>query len=565
MASDFLADSVKARARDLLALRQRAIYQRTDRLFAGLLIFEWLLAIAFALLITPRTWIGETSSPHLHIAAALVLGATLISLPLWLVRNRPGQPETRHAIACAQMLMSSLLIHTSGGRIETHFHIFGSLAFLGFYRDWKVFVPATLVIVIDHWLRGSFYPLSVFGVAEQGAWRWLEHAAWILFCDFFLIHSALQSQAEMRQLAEHEAFLEANNLARLQAEKERFRLAFENAPIGMALLTPDGRFQSVNEVMSQLVGHSPAELQTMQIDQLLESGWEMPVATRELRLSRKDGQGVWVLCSLSRCAEFSIAHIVDLSQRKQAEQAVQQAKKIESVGLLAGGIAHEINTPIQYIGDNLRFLQESLHGIQPGFMTDSLAEEISESIEHSLQGVARVATIVRLMKDYSQTGGREMRPANLNELIENALIISRNEWEYVAEVKTDLQSDLPEPTCDRGEMGQVILNLLINASHANQEKYAGTGELGSILIRTRGHGPEVEIQIQDSGTGIPDQFRERIFDPFFTTKEIGRGTGQGLAVAQAAVLRHKGRLQLESEYGKGSTFSIYLPTMTAAV
>ncbi|MBS2038946.1 PAS domain S-box protein [bacterium] len=567
-----LAESDRARAAELLAMRQRTIYERTDRLFAGLLIFEWLLAIVFALLISPHTWIGETSSLHIHVLAAVFLGALLVSFPLWLVRNQPGHSATRNAVACAQMLMSSLLIHTSGGRIETHFHIFGSLAFLGFYRDWKVFVPATLVIVTDHWLRGTFYPLSVFGVAEQGSWRWLEHGAWIVFCDFFLIQSALQSQAEMRQIAEHEAQLESNNLAQLRAERERFRLAFENAPIGMALLSPNGRFESVNEVMSDLVGYGPDELKGMQMEQLLEAGAEIRAESREFRLSRKGGQGIWVLGSLSRCAEFSIAQIVDLSQRKQAEQALQQAQKLESVGLLAGGIAHEINTPIQYIGDNLRFLRDSFQELQPVLVAHSgaepaslLGEEIPESIEHSLQGVARVASIVRSMKDYSQTGGREMLPANVNELIENALIISRSEWECVARVETDLQDDLPEPSCDRGEMGQVILNLLINASHANQEKYAGTGELGSISIRTRGLGPEVEIRIQDSGTGIPLHLRERIFEPFFTTKEVGRGTGQGLAVAQAAILRHKGRLQLDSEPGEGSVFSIYLPTLKAEV
>lgn len=560
---------VKARAEELLALRQLSLYTRTDRLFARLLIFEWALAVVFALVISPRTWIGATSAPHIHLLASIFLGGLLVSLPLWLVKSQPGQASTRYAIACAQMLMSSLLIHTSGGRIETHFHIFGSLAFLGFYRDWKVFVPATTVIVLDHGIRGLFYPLSVFGVVEQGSWRWLEHAAWIVFCDYFLVKSALQSQAEMAQIADHEARLEADNLAQLLAEKERFRLAYENAPIGMALLAPDGRFLSANEVMLNLLGYSAEDLQNLQIDQLLESASEVLQDTRELRLRKNGGEWVWVLFSLSRCAEFSIAQVVDLSRRRKAEQALQQAQKLESVGMLAAGIAHEINTPIQYISDNLRFLSGSFQELEPLLKeqtTDetasALSSEIPQAIEHSLEGVARVASIVRSMKDYSQVGEREMLPANVNHLIQNALIISRNEWEYVAEVKTELQSDLPEPTCDRGELGQVILSLLINASQANHEKYAGTGVLGQITIRTRDLGSEVEIQIQDTGTGIPEHLQERVFEPFFTTREVGKGTGQGLAVAQAAVTRHRGRIQLQSVHGEGSTFSIHLPTAT---
>lgn len=563
----------RERAHFLLAEHQHNVHSRTDRLFARLLLFEWVWLIAFALLVSPKTWIGATSSPHIHLLAAFLLGGLVVSLPVYMVRFHPGEPATRYGIACAQMLMSSLLIHVSGGRIETHFHIFGSLAFLGFYRDWKVFVPATLVIATDHCLRGWLYPLSVFGVVEQGSWRWLEHAAWVLFCDFFLVQSALQSQAEMGRIAVQQASLEAHNLARLRAEKERFRMAFENAPIGMALLDPAGLFLRTNAVLCSMLGYSQSEMRLLNLEAMLEGEVLPGEASQEIRLQRKDGEWIWILFSQSRCADFSIAQLVDLSERKQTELALRQAQKLESVGLLAGGIAHEINTPIQYIGDNLRFLQESFVELEPLLRGSSIPEadcdylrdEIPLAIHHSLEGVDRVAGIVRSMKEYSHAGTREMRPANLNHLIENALVMARNEWKYVAEVKKDFQSDLPEVACDRGEIGQVLLNLVVNASHAIQEKVAGTNEQGAITIQTRAQACGVEVQVRDTGAGIEEHLRSRIFEPFFTTKEVGKGTGQGLAIAQAVVLRHGGRLEVDSEWGQGTTFSLYLPNALAEV
>ncbi|MFN8610661.1 MAG: ATP-binding protein [Vulcanimicrobiota bacterium] len=561
------------RARGLLSERQQEIHRRTDRLFGRLLAFEWLWAVVSALLVSPRTWIGDSSSPHIHLIMSVLLGGVIISLPQYLIRHRPGEPVTRYTIACAQMLISSLLIHTSGGRIETHFHIFGSLAFLGFYRDWKVFLPATLVVIVDHWLRGWLYPMSVFGVAEQASWRWLEHTSWVLFCDFFLIHSARQSQLEMCQLAIQQARLEAHNLAQLQAEQEHFRLAFENAPIGMALLDSRGSFMRVNEVTQQILGYSPGELNSLKLNELMEAEVEPGGVAREVRLRRGNGEWVWVLLSLSCCAQLSIAQMVDLSQRKRTEKALQQAQKLESVGLLARGIAHEINTPIQYIGDNLRFLKESLEELGPLLNGNPvnlpdlnfLKQEIPQAIDHSLEGVERVSKIVRSMREYSQAGPAEMGGANLNHLIENALTISRNEWKYVAEVDVQFESDLPEVRCDRAELGRVILHLLVNAADSITEKYAHTGKTGHILIKTQSQGEGVIIRIQDDGIGIPPALRQKIFEPFFTTKEVGKGTGQGLAIAQAAVIRHGGRLEVESEPGAGATFSIHIPRQSSEV
>src|SRR3954470_15067746 len=165
---------------------QQAIHKRTDRMFAGLMVIQWLAGVAAAYWISPTTWSGTTSQTHLHVWAALLLGGAISSLPIALALWRPGYFSTRYTVAVAQMLMGALLIHVMGGRIETHFHVFGSLAFLSFYRDWQVLVPATVFVAADHLIRGLFWPESVFGVVTPNNWRWLEHAGWVLFEDLWL-------------------------------------------------------------------------------------------------------------------------------------------------------------------------------------------------------------------------------------------------------------------------------------------------------------------------------------------------------------------------------------------
>jgi two-component system, sensor histidine kinase and response regulator len=203
--------TMSPRAEEIYAAQCRKVFVRTDRLFAGLMVFQWLAAMAAAAFLSPAAWAGSTSTTHLHLYLAIFLGA-LIAIPsLLLGMLRPGEVATRHTIGISQALMSALLIHLTGGRIETHFHVFGSLAFLAFYRDWKVLVSATLVIAMDHMLRGLFWPQSVFGVLTASPWRWIEHAGWVVFEDIFLIRACIQGCREMRTIAEREDQLESTN------------------------------------------------------------------------------------------------------------------------------------------------------------------------------------------------------------------------------------------------------------------------------------------------------------------------------------------------------------------
>ena len=191
------------------------IHRRADRIFAWLMIAQWIAGIAAALWISPQTWIGAASQTHWHVWAAIFLGGALTSLPVYFAFRMPGRAMTRHTIAVAQMLFSALLIHLTGGRIETHFHIFGSLAFLAFYRDWRVLITATVVVAIDHATRGILFPRSVFGILAASPWRWIEHAGWVLFEDFFLFISIHQSTRDMTAVAGHRAELEAGGEQRL--------------------------------------------------------------------------------------------------------------------------------------------------------------------------------------------------------------------------------------------------------------------------------------------------------------------------------------------------------------
>jgi hypothetical protein len=202
-------EAIVQRAQARYDSHRQEILRSTDRMFAGLAIGQWIFAIVIALVFSPYGWQGKVKTVHMHVWIALFLGAIITSLPVALAWFQPGRPLTRHVIAAGQMLWSALLIHLSGGRIETHFHVFGSLAFLSFYRDWPVLITATVVVATDHLLRGILWPESVYGITNPEWWRFLEHAFWVVFCISILIPSCIRGLKDMRVLAERGAELEA--------------------------------------------------------------------------------------------------------------------------------------------------------------------------------------------------------------------------------------------------------------------------------------------------------------------------------------------------------------------
>lgn len=298
----------------------------------------------------------------------------------------------------------------------------------------------------------------------------------------------------------------------------------------------------------------------------------------------------WICAPEERIDELLIIGS-DVTDREILGQQLRQAQKLEAIGQLAAGIAHEINTPTQYVGDNTRFLQESWHSFNEllaiaremrqraaaGSISsqtlqrfDALAQaadfeylqtEIPRAIEQSLDGIERVAKIVRAMKDFSHPGSEEKKSIDINQAIETTITVARNEWKYVADVETHFDSNLPLVLCHAGEFNQVILNLLINAAQAIAQALEGGSQgKGKIVVSTTCDQDWAEISISDTGAGIPEAVRSRVFEPFFTTKPVGKGTGQGLALAHTAIVRrHGGKIWFDSELGKGTTFYIRMP------
>ncbi len=1011
------------RANKLFQQHQLSIYKQADRVFAILMPMQWLAGILTACVISPLTWNGVQSRIHIHVWTAIILGGIITILPMALVFLRPGTVVTRNIVAISQMLMTGLLIHLSGGRIETHFHVFGSLAFLAFYRDWRVLIPATLVTTLDHLVRGWFYPLSLYGALTGNEWRWVEHAIWVIFIDIFLIAACRRSTKEIWDIARRTAELDASEeryravveqtkegmvllepetlrvlecneaFSRLlgcasieeakklsshdyctvapaeviaisqmtaeqksvtniehiyyrcdgslitvavsaslinyddsqaycflvrditdhklaEAELQRLALVAQKTQNAVMISDPEGYIQWVNEGFTRLTGYEASEVMGKKPGQLLQGEKTNPATVAAMRAAcharqpfdgeiynyRKDGRGYWVSISLTpingkqgqlqgfiaiemditerkrveeaikeserrfrevaealpqfiwtctadglcdylspqwikytgvpareqlgfgwsaqlhpddreqaqkawlqaatskgifdiefrirrhdgvyrwfrtravptydetghlrqwfgsntdiddlkqmqeqmrqlnaelekrvalrtealsqankamrlevverqraeselhaaqqflhkvinnvpnhifvkdadshfilannevakfygttieqligktdadfnakadeveriRRDDLEVLHTLqekfiaedkltgadgdirwlqtikrpfaldasgvqyllgvatDLTERKALENQLRHAQKMESIGQLAAGIAHEINTPTQYVGDNTRFVREAFGelttvlgqfnkmlvsarsgNMQPELIAqveneietadmEYLLEEIPKALQQSLEGVTRIAKIVQAMKEFAHPGSNEKKAANLNRAIESTITVARNEWKYVAEMETSFDESLPPVPCLLGEFNQVILNMTINASHAIAEVIGdGANGKGKITITTANIANEwAEIRICDTGSGIPPQARNRIFDPFFTTKEVGKGTGQGLAISHNVIVeKHKGQLSFETEVGRGTTFIIRLPLTDSA-
>jgi PAS domain S-box-containing protein len=382
--------------------------------------------------------------------------------------------------------------------------------------------------------------------------------------------------------------------AALRASEERYRQLFEANPHPLWVYDAETfRFLAVNDVTVWQYGFSREQFLGMTIKDIVAAeeltNW-LPTAGESDRLSRHrlasgeirqvevaahpiefGGRAAWLVLAL------------DVTEQKVLEEQLKQAQKLESIGQLAAGIAHEINTPIQYIGDNTNFLRTAFQDLSrilslykaaatdsPGFATAEAAaeqadlayllNEVPQATDQTLDGVRHVARIVKALKEFAHPGTDEKIAIDLNHAIQNVVTVARNEWKYIAEVVTDLDPDLPTVLGLPGELNQVFLNLLMNAVHAVQAVGNAHDKKGLITLSTRRMSQAVEIRVADTGCGIPEAIRSRIFDPFFTTKPMGQGTGQGLAIAHAVVVtRHSGGITFESQVGRGTTFIVRLP------
>ena len=409
-------------------------------------------------------------------------------------------------------------------------------------------------------------------------------------------------------------FREITERKRSEDVLRQLSMAVEQSPVSIVITDLNGMITYVNQKYCDASGYAAEEL-IGKGQSILKSGhtsaedyknlWRTIKAGQEWRgvfhNRKKNGDLYWESAVIRpiESHDGTISRFLglkeDITEKLAMEAHLRQSQKLEAIGQLAAGIAHEINTPIQYVGDNTSFLkdcwdllarllataQKLRDEVTPGTVpastieafdrcsqaadVDYLSREFPRAIEQTMEGVQRVSRIVCAMKEFSHPGTQEKRTIDLNRAIETVITISRNEWKYIANVETLLDPNLPLVPCLAGEISQVLLNLVVNAAHAIAEVPSKQGSgLGTILLSTRRDGEWVEFSVADTGAGIPDQVRERVFDPFFTTKEVGKGTGQGLMLAHSVVVKkHGGRIWFDSEVGRGTTFYVRLPLSTA--
>jgi two-component system, sensor histidine kinase and response regulator len=554
-----------ARADMLLVEQQRQLYTRVDRLFAVLMAAQWIAAMAAAYWLTPYTWSGSTLTIHVHVWAAVFLGGTISVFPILLAILRPGRASTRHMIAICQMCMSALLIHLTGGRIETHFHVLGSLAFLAFYRDWRVLVPATVVVAADHALRGMFFPESVYGVPYASPWRWLEHAGWVVFADIVLVSSCIRGTRDMRDAAQRTAELELSD--------ERHRTFFEGDLAGNFLAGRDGRILACNGAFARMLGFaSRDEALTANVAALFPT----PEAHRayvkllerrkqltdyESTLKRIDGAEISVLENAigsfderGRLIEVR-GFLLDITERKRMESELARARDeaVASARLKSeflANMSHEIRTPMNgVIGMTGLLLESDLKPSQREF-----AQIIRTSADSLL-------TVINDILDFSKVeAGKlhfEVLDFDLNHAVDGVVDLlaeraSNKEIELTVHIEPDVPVGLRG---DQGRLRQVLTNLLGNAL-----KFTHRGEVNlrvSLVSETDSHAA-VRVEIRDTGIGIPESARAHLFDAFTqgdgsTTRRFG-GTGLGLAIAKRLVELMDGEIGVQSVEGEGSTF-----------
>lgn len=730
-------------ADDLFVEHLQSRQINADRALSVVLALQWMFAVACAIWISPYTWIGSQNLVHIHVWSAFIGGGLLTVFPVFLAIYFPGQRMTRMIMALAQMQFSALLIHLMGGRIESHFHIFGSLAFLAFYKDPWVFLPAVSVISLDHLIRSLFWPESVFGVLSPEPLRALEHAAWVIFETVFLILGVRQNRHSLWELAKLQSSLTQqrdlleqrvrNRTSEIEQQRRILDTVLQRIPAAVFWRDNDGNFMGCNEMFSEFFGlktpediigkrmndiippndqttnrlssfcDSPDEnVELVNIEETLHdfSGDCRIVLTGATSLHDHEGNCFGTLGSFldittlknaesrakslanliqespnelyifdsetyhlveantgfvrslgldpdnlsnvspqdfiqdcsnqdlrqrisvamssprGRCA-FDTVHVrkdettfpvhvdihrstfearpvfvafcTDLSDSQAMERQLAQAQKLESMGQLAAGIAHEINTPMQCVSGNVEYLTMSYERIfqftdglfellnSPSFSADTagaqldalaqkhkynvLREQTPGAVEEASQAVMRVIEIVRAMKAMSHPGRQEMNETDLNMLIHQASIISRNRYKYVSELELDLSPDLPQIPAYGAELSQVFINLIVNAADAIAERKENEPELeGKITISTVENGETVEIRVKDNGTGMSEDVRSKVFNQFFTTKDVGKGTGMGLSLTYNIVSsKHNGTVRVESEPNVGSSFIVILP------
>lgn len=445
---------------------------KIDRLFAGILIAQWILSLIFAVSFAPFTYDGIARSFHPHLYFAVFGGGILTLYPLYLVATQPGSELSRFAITTSQLLFSSLFIHLTNGRIETHFHIFGSLAFLAAYHDMRILLYATAITATDHLLRGIYLPQSVYGVFSASPLRALEHAAWVLFEDVFLIFSIRSGNAVVGIVADKQANLE-------------FTLA--------------------------------------NVESIVEE------RTHELQVSQQT--------------------VLD------QQQTIVASAKMSALGEMAGGIAHEINTPL---GSIAMLASELELDAKAGVSDPAMILDVSGDIKRTVE---RIGSIVKSLRTFARDSQNDdLKPFQFKQIASETLNLCKERFvnHGVKLIYDESRSDFTL-NCRPTEISQILLNLMNNSVDAIElqpEKW--------IRLECLRRGSDVLISVIDSGPGIPEGVAKKMMQPFYTTKEIGKGTGLGLSISRSIAEAHGGLLELDTT-GPNTKFVLRLPAKDESI
>ena len=546
-------------------LLQRGLRQ-TDRLFSVLMPAQWMFGIALSLCLSPWAWNGAERTVHPHVWSAIFLGGA-ITLPamaaaIWM----PGRLATRYTLAVAQMLTSALLIHLTGGRIETHFHVFGSLAFLALYRDWRVLVPAAGVIIADHLLRGAFWPQSVFGVVDVAVWRSLEHSGWVLFEAVVLAGACRRSRQEVRQVATHTVELEAS--------RERYRACVAESANAVVLIDAETcEVLEFNKRWAEEVASRASSLSSLVLTKAMVGGPEGQSLEDELaevvrngrpvisqrRFTRLDRTTIDVQCSLTptvfagRPAVFAVIHDITKLKRIEADLAAARDMAIESARLKSeflANMSHEIRTPMNGVIGMTGLLRETPLNPQQ--------REFVDIVGASATGLL---TIINDILDFSKVEAGKLEfdaiDFDLRDALEGSLDLFKERAAAKGlALKLTIEPDVPTALVgDPGRLRQVVLNLVGNALKFTAR---GSVTVAVTVDKSSADRAMVHVAVRDTGIGIPAAAQGHLFEAFrqadgSTSRKYG-GTGLGLAISRRLVELMGGTIGLDSVEGEGSTF-----------
>lgn len=567
------AVGMEQRVQQLMKKQQLQHYVAMDRMFGVLMIFQWLAAIAAAYWISPLAWEGMTSRIHPHVWLAIGLGGAIASLPLIFDFAWPGQRVARYVNSAAQVLFSGLLIHITGGRIETHFHVFGSLAFLACYRDWKVLIPATAIVAVDHFVRGLWWPESVFGIATASHWRWLEHAGWVVFEDIFLVLACLKAMSEMRVVATRTVALE---------ETEYWKKSVLNAALD-AIVTIDeaGRVTEWNGEAVQIFGWSTTEALGTQLHELIipdrlhsdylsmlekfrETG-SMPTLDRRLEITalrrdRSEFPAEFAVTPIHAQDQVTFCSFIrDISERKEHEQELLRSKDAAEAASRAkssflANMSHEIRTPLNGI---LGFAELLRRGADGG--NEAARQEFIDTIDkcgrHLLTVINDVLDLSKIEAGQFEISRTTCSPHDILADVVSILRVKAKEKGLTLNYRWE--GDVPESIeTDADRLRQVLMNVVGNAIKFTDD--------GSVTIVANLEADSIgttrlAINVKDTGIGIAPDKITAIFAPFVqgdssVTRRYG-GTGLGLSICKSLCELLGGTISVQSQLGLGSVFT----------